>query len=48
MESGEHTQNGVNGGSVHLPVEKDGKRRHVREHVTIHNHSMANRRGDQE
>ena len=41
MESGAHTQNGVNGESVQLPVEKDWKRRHVREHVTIHNHSMA-------
>ena len=41
MESGAHTQNGVNGESVQLPVEKDWKQIHVREHVAIHIHSMA-------
>jgi hypothetical protein len=46
MESGAHTQNGVNGESVQFPVEQDWTRRHVREHVTIHNHSMARETGN--
>ena len=41
MESLANTQNGVNGESVQLPVERDWKRGHDREHVTTHNHSMA-------
>jgi len=41
MENGAHTQNGVNGEHVLLPVEQDLKREHARDHVTIQHQGMV-------
>ena len=41
MDSGAITHNGINGESVLLPVVKDLKREHAREHVTNHNQRMV-------
>lgn len=41
MESGAHTHNGPNGENVLLPVERDLKREHAREHVIIQHLDMA-------
>jgi len=41
MENGAHTQNGVNGERVLLPVERDLKREHARDHVIIQHQGMV-------